>query len=119
MVHHCTGSVDFMEDTMRTYPAVINDEMMYAHAKEVAESLLGEKNVELGPQVMGAEDFGFYAQRMAGAFFTIGVGNKSTMATIHSTHSPYFVIDEDVLPIGAAFHAGVAIEYVKKNHAST
>jgi IAA-amino acid hydrolase len=41
------------------------------------------------------------------------------METIHSTHSPYFVIDEDVLPIGAAFHAGVAIEYVKKNHAST
>ncbi|XP_066398817.1 IAA-amino acid hydrolase ILR1-like 9 isoform X1 [Miscanthus floridulus] len=118
-VHHCTASVDFMEDTMKRYPAVINDERMYAHAKEVAESLLGEKNVKLGPQVMGAEDFGFYAQRMAGAFFTIGVGNKSTMETIHSTHSPYFVIDEDVLPIGAAFHAGVAIEYVKKNHAST
>ncbi|OQU88773.1 hypothetical protein SORBI_3002G093300 [Sorghum bicolor] len=118
LVHHCTASVDFMEDTMRTYPAVINDERMYAHAKEVAESLLGDKNVKLGPQVMGAEDFGFYAQRMAGAFFTIGVGNKSTMETIHSTHSPYFVIDEDVLPIGAAFHAGVAIEYVKKNHAS-
>ena len=108
-----------MKEKMRPYPAVNNDERMYAHAKAVAESLLGANNVKVAPQVMGAEDFGFYAQKMAGAFFTIGVGNKSTMETIHSTHSPYFVIDEDVLPIGAAFHAGVAIEYVKKNHAST
>ncbi|RLN34513.1 IAA-amino acid hydrolase ILR1-like 9 isoform X2 [Panicum miliaceum] len=116
-VHRCTAAVDFMEDKMRTYPAVINDEGMYAHAKAVAQSLLGEENVRVAPQLMGAEDFGFYAQRMAGAFFTIGVGNKSTMATVHSTHSPHFVVDEDVLPVGASFHAAVAIEYLKK-HAS-
>ena len=106
-----------MVDKMRTYPAVVNDEEMYAHAKEVAQSLLGEENGKLAPQLMGAEDFGFYAQRMAGAFFTIGVGNKSTMVTIHSTHSPHFVVDEDVLPVGASFHAAVAVEYLKK-HAS-
>lgn len=104
-----------MEDKMRTYPAVINDEDMYAHVNSVAQSLLGEENVKVAPQLMGAEDFGFYAQRMAGAFFTIGVGNKSTMVTVHSTHSPHFVIDEDVLPIGSAFHASVAIEYLKKH----
>ncbi|KAF8731743.1 hypothetical protein HU200_015675 [Digitaria exilis] len=103
------------EDKMKTYPAVINDEGMYAHANSVAQSLLGEENVKVAPQLMGAEDFGFYAQRMAGAFFTIGVGNKSTMVTVHSTHSPHFVIDEDVLPIGSAFHASVAIEYLKKH----
>ncbi|KAF8722921.1 hypothetical protein HU200_022059 [Digitaria exilis] len=111
-VHHCTPTVDFMEDKMKTYPAVINDEGMYAHANSVAQSLLGEVNVKVAPQLMGAEDFGFYAQRMAGAFFTIGVGNKSTMVT--ATHSPHFVIDEDVLPIGSAFHAYVAIEYLEE-----
>ncbi|KAL6862434.1 hypothetical protein ACP4OV_016775 [Aristida adscensionis] len=112
-LHRCTASVDFMEDKMRPYPAVINDEGMYGHAKAVAENLLGKENVKLAPQLMGAEDFGFYMQRMAGVFFNIGVGNGSTMVTVHSTHSPYFVIDEDVLPIGAAFHAAVAIEYLK------
>ncbi|CAN6209803.1 unnamed protein product [Urochloa humidicola] len=117
-VHQCTATVDFMEDKMKIYPAVVNDEGMYAHANAVAQSMLGEENVKVAPQLMGAEDFGFYAQRMAGAFFTIGVGNKSTMVTVHSTHSPHFVIDEDVLPIGAAFHAAVATEYLKK-HAST
>ena len=116
-VHRCSASVDFMEETMRPYPAVVNAKGMYAHAKEVAERLLGEGNVRVAPQLMGAEDFGFYAQRMAGAFFTIGVGNESTMEQLRTTHSPYFVIDEDALPVGAAFHAAVAIEYMEK-HAS-
>ncbi|OEL18641.1 IAA-amino acid hydrolase ILR1-like 7 [Dichanthelium oligosanthes] len=106
------------EDKMRPYPVVINDGRMYGHAKAVAESFLGEKNVKVAPLLMGAEDFGFYAQRMAGAFFNIGIRNESTMATVHKLHSPYFVVDEDVLPVGAAFHAAVAFEYLKK-HAST
>ncbi|CAL5066193.1 unnamed protein product [Urochloa decumbens] len=118
VVHQCTATVDFMEDKMRSYPAVINDEGMYAHAKAVAQSLLGEENVKVSPPVMCSEDFGFYAQRMAGAFFNIGIRNESTMAKVHPAHSPYFVVDEDVLPVGAAFHAAVAIEYLKK-HAST
>lgn len=116
-VHRCSASVDFMEETMRPYPAVVNAEGMYAHAKEVGGRLLGEGNVRVAPQLMGAEDFGFYAQRMAGAFFTIGVGNESSMEQLRTTHSPYFVIDEDALPVGAAFHAAVAIEYMEK-HAS-
>jgi len=106
-----------MKEKMRPYPAVNNDERMYAHAKAVAESLLGANNVKVAPQVMGAEDFGFYAQKMAGAFFTIGVGNESTMVAVKQPHSPYFVIDEDALPVGAAFHAAVAIDFLKK-HAS-
>ncbi|KAG2640959.1 IAA-amino acid hydrolase ILR1-like 9 [Panicum virgatum] len=116
--HHCTASVDFMEDKMRPYPVVINDEGMYGHAKAVAERFLGEKNVKVSPLVMGAEDFGFYAQRMAGAFFNIGIRNESTKSAVHNLHSPYFEIDEDVLPVGSAFHAAVAIEYLKK-HEST
>lgn len=114
-VHRCSGSVDFMEETMRPYPAVVNDEGMYALAKTAAGRLLGEKNVRLAPQLMGAEDFGFYAQRMAGAFFVIGVGNETTMKQVRTTHSPYFVIDEDVLPVGAAFHAAVAIDYLNEH----
>ncbi|XP_062190071.1 LOW QUALITY PROTEIN: IAA-amino acid hydrolase ILR1-like 9 [Phragmites australis] len=57
-VHRCTASVDFMEGKKRPYPAVINDEGMYAHAKAVAESLLGEENVKVAPQLVCAEDFG-------------------------------------------------------------
>uniref|UniRef100_A0ACD5T870 Uncharacterized protein n=1 Tax=Avena sativa TaxID=4498 RepID=A0ACD5T870_AVESA len=114
-VHRCTASVDFMEEELRPYPATVNDEGMYAHAKRVAEAMLGEANVETSPRMMGAEDFAFYAQRMAGAFFFIGVGNGTTMDRVFPVHSPHFVMDEDALPIGAAFHAAVAIKYLNRS----
>uniref|UniRef100_A0A0E0GW45 Peptidase M20 dimerisation domain-containing protein n=1 Tax=Oryza nivara TaxID=4536 RepID=A0A0E0GW45_ORYNI len=118
-VNRCTAAVDFMEDKLPPYPATVNDEEMYAHAKAVAESMLGEANVKLSPQGMGAEDFGFYAQRIPAAFFGIGVGNDgggmAETTTKNQLHSPHFVVDEEALPVGAAFHAAVAIEYLNKN----
>uniref|UniRef100_A0A0D9ZFH5 Peptidase M20 dimerisation domain-containing protein n=1 Tax=Oryza glumipatula TaxID=40148 RepID=A0A0D9ZFH5_9ORYZ len=120
-VNRCTAAVDFMEDKLRPYPATVNDEGMYAHAKAVAESMLGEANVTVSPMCMGAEDFGFYAQRIPAAFFGIGVGSNGNdgggMAetTKNQLHSPHFVVDEEALPVGAAFHAAVAIEYLNKN----
>ncbi|KAL6897295.1 hypothetical protein ACP4OV_006991 [Aristida adscensionis] len=112
-IHRCTATVDFMEEKLRPYPATVNDEGMYHHAKEVAENMLGRGNVGIAARTMGAEDFAFYAQKFAGAFFMIGVRNKSM--GVRPLHSPYFVLDEDVLPIGAAFHAAVAIEYLNKH----
>lgn len=117
MVHRCTATVDFKEDKLKPYPATVNDEGMYNHAREVAETMLGQDNVNRVASIMGAEDFAFYAQKFAGAFFMIGVRNK-TMEAMHPLHSPHFVIDEDVLPVGAALHAGVAIEYLNKNAAT-
>ncbi|TVU43961.1 hypothetical protein EJB05_03383 [Eragrostis curvula] len=113
-VSRCIAVVDFMEEKLRPYPATVNDEAMYTHAKAVAESMLGEANVTLCPQFMAAEDFGFYAQEMPAAFFGVGVSNAE-MSKVHHVHSPHVVIDEGALPIGAAFHAAVAIEYLKKH----
>ncbi|KAL6897294.1 hypothetical protein ACP4OV_006990 [Aristida adscensionis] len=114
-MNRCTATIDFLEEELRPYPTTVNDERMYAHAKEVAEGMLGEANVRMASQSMGGEDFAFYAQRAAGALFLIGVGNETTMEKVHPVHSPYFVMDEDALPVGAAFHAAVAMEYLNKN----
>ncbi|CAN6286256.1 unnamed protein product [Urochloa humidicola] len=113
-VSRCTAAVDFMEEELRPYPATVNDEAMYAHARAVAEGMLGEASVKLRPQIMAAEDFGFYAQRIPAAFFGIGVRNEEE-GKVHHVHSPHMVIDEGALPIGAAFHAAVAIEYLNKH----
>jgi IAA-amino acid hydrolase len=61
--------------------------------------------------MMGAEDFSFYTQVVPAAFYYIGVRNE-TLGSIHTGHSPYFMIDEDVLPIGAATHAAIAERYL-------
>ncbi|KAL5739976.1 hypothetical protein ACOSP7_028858 [Xanthoceras sorbifolium] len=112
-VHQCSGTVDFMEDERRPYPATVNDEELYGHAKMVGDSLLGAPNVHLVPMTMAAEDFSFYSQKMAAAFFSIGIKNE-TLKT-EALHTPYFVIDENVLPLGAALHAAVAISYLDKH----
>lgn len=86
---------------------------MYKHAKEVGEVMLGEENVQYGAITMGAEDFSFYSQKIPAAFVIIGAQNKTAIATgVKGLHSPYFTLDEDVLPIGAALHAAVAISYL-------
>ncbi|KAI9153115.1 hypothetical protein LWI28_006101 [Acer negundo] len=112
-VHQCSGTVDFLEDKLRPYPATVNDEELYEHAKEVVASMLGGPNVRLLPMSMGAEDFSFYSQKMAAAFFMIGSKNKTVKTW--SAHTSYFDVDEDVLPIGAALHAAVAISYLDKH----
>lgn len=110
-VHRCNATVDFMEEKMRPYPATVNDETMYGHAKGVSEALLGESRVHLLPMTMGAEDFSFYSEKMRTAFFMIGMKN-ATLGSDKALHSPNFFLDEEVLPIGAALHAAVAISYL-------
>ncbi|KAK8914553.1 IAA-amino acid hydrolase ILR1-like 3 [Platanthera zijinensis] len=109
-VHRCTAIVKFMD---RAYVSTTNDDNLYNIARTVAAGLLGEANVHPFPRLMGAEDFSFYSQRMSAALFTIGIRNES-LGSIHTTHSPYFMVDEEVLPIGAAFHAGVALAYLER-----
>ncbi|KAK0584100.1 hypothetical protein LWI29_007622 [Acer saccharum] len=112
-VHQCSATVDFMENERMPYPATVNDEGLYEHAKTVSDSLLGRPNVHLVPMTMAAEDFSFYSQKMAAAFFIIGVKNETVKSG--GLHSPHLVIDENVLPLGAALHAAVAISYLDKH----
>lgn len=113
-VHRCTATVDFMEETARHYPPTINDKKMYDHVKDTGTMLLGKSNVLISPFIMAAEDFGFYSQRIPAAFFNIGIMNK-TLNSDKPLHSGYFFVDEDVLPIGAALHAAVAMSYLHEN----
>ncbi|KAG0498523.1 hypothetical protein HPP92_002825 [Vanilla planifolia] len=112
-VHRCTAMVDFMEKSMIPYPATVNDAEMYIHAKKVGEDLVGIDNVHLSSPFMGAEDFGFYSQRMPSTIFFLGTKNES-IGSVHLLHSPFFFLDEQVLPIGAAFHAAVALSYMDR-----
>nr|XP_018686187.1 PREDICTED: IAA-amino acid hydrolase ILR1-like 7 isoform X2 [Musa acuminata subsp. malaccensis] len=115
-VHRCTATVDFMEQELRPYPATVNDERIYAHARRVGESLLGKDNVHESLPTMAAEDFSFFSQRMPSALFWLGIKNQ-TLGPGYPLHSPHFFLDEQALPIGAAFHASVAKAYL--DHHST
>ncbi|XP_062003573.1 IAA-amino acid hydrolase ILR1-like [Rosa rugosa] len=110
-VHRCTAVVDFLEEIPLPHPPMANDQALYEHVKNVGQVLLGKPNVRLLPLTMVAEDFSYFAEKTAAAIFVIGTGNE-TLKSDKAAHSPYFFIDEEALPLGAALHAAIAISYL-------
>ncbi|KAF3446994.1 hypothetical protein FNV43_RR12174 [Rhamnella rubrinervis] len=113
-VYRCSATVDFFEREYTIYPPTVNNEKMYEHVRKVAIDLVGDNNFRVVPPMMGAEDFSFFSELVPAAFFYIGIRNE-TLGSIHTGHSPYFMIDEDVLPIGAATHATIAERYLNEH----
>ncbi|XP_044491759.1 IAA-amino acid hydrolase ILR1-like 4 isoform X2 [Mangifera indica] len=110
-VHRCSAEVDFEGREHPTIPPTVNDERIYEHVKRVSVELLGEEKVEVAPCFTGSEDFAFYLNEVPGSFLFLGTRNEKAGA-IYPPHSPYFFVDEDVFPIGAAIHAAFAHSYL-------
>jgi amidohydrolase len=81
------------------YPTVDNDEQLTMAAKEIARNFMGDKNVLETELRMGAEDFGYYTQKIPGCFFRLGVRNES-LGIVHNVHTPRFNIDESAIETG-------------------
>ncbi|KAF3975739.1 hypothetical protein CMV_001030 [Castanea mollissima] len=110
-VHRCSAEIDFSGKEHPTIPPTINDEKIYEHARLVSSEIVGEENTKLAPSFMGSEDFAFYLDKVPGSFLFLGIENEKIGAA-YPPHSPYFFIDENVLPIGAAMHAAFAHSYL-------
>ncbi|KAI3983991.1 hypothetical protein MKX01_035118 [Papaver californicum] len=102
-VYRCLAEVDFYEG-----------ESFYPQQK-VAVGTLGSENFRIIPPMMGAEDFSFYSRVIPAASFFIGMMNEQ-LGSIHSGHSPYFMIDEEALHVGAAMHAEIAERYLSEHY---
>lgn len=113
-VHRCEAVIDFKKEKHMPHPVMVNDKALYEHTKRVGEMLVGEENVQLLPITMGAEDFGFFTQKTAALIFVVGIRNE-TIKPDRILHSPFFFIDEEAFPIGAALHAAVAISYLDEH----
>eukprot|EP00249_Psilotum_nudum_P018135 c26654_g1_i1 orf=14-1360(+) len=110
-VHGCKVFLSF-DEIFPFCPALINDKKLYEHIYNTGLNILGKENVKMADARMASEDFSFYLEHIPGAMFEIGVGNEE-IGAVHSLHSPYFHLDEDALPIGAAMQAAVAQMYIK------
>jgi IAA-amino acid hydrolase len=94
------------------YPALVNDAGMYGHMRRVGRLIFGDRNVKLAKPTMAGEDFAFYLkEQVPGAMLILGItANVSGGGPM--VHSPYFSLDEDALPLGAAMNAALAEMYV-------
>ncbi|XP_062147556.1 IAA-amino acid hydrolase ILR1-like 3 [Alnus glutinosa] len=113
-VHRCNAYIDMKEEDFPPYPAVVNDERLHLHVGRVGKLMLGPENVKVGSKVMAGEDFAFYQELIPGVMLSIGIRNEE-LGSIHFPHSPYFFLDEDVLPIGAAFLTALADIYLSEH----
>ena len=88
----------------RIYPATINTAAEALFAGDVAQALVGARNVERNMEPsMGAEDFSFMLQKKPGAYLRIGQGAKDG-AFLHNSRYDF---NDEILPLGAAMHASL------------
>ncbi|XP_028778993.1 IAA-amino acid hydrolase ILR1-like 4 isoform X2 [Neltuma alba] len=113
-VQRCNATVSFLDKEKSFFPPAVNDGDLHKHFQKVAGDMLGINKVKEMQPLMGSEDFAFYQESLPGYFFFLGMENAS-IEQLESVHSPYFKINEDVLPYGAALHASLAASYLLKS----
>ncbi len=87
---------------------LVNDAELAKECTAVAESLLGAARVnDEGPFFMGSEDFAFYAQSVPSLYAILGNGDSM------NNHHPDFVVDQSILPIGAAYWVAVVEHFLR------
>ena len=96
------AEIDFRIDV--GYPNVYNHEGLNEIARDLAEIFMGKEKVSETELRMGAEDFGYYSQRIPGCFYRLGTGNIDK-GIISGVHTPTFNVDESAIPIGMGIMA--------------
>ncbi|KAE9585900.1 putative peptidase M20 [Lupinus albus] len=114
-VQRCNATVSFLDKEKPYFPPTVNNDDLHEFFQSVAGSVLGVNKVKGMQPTMGSEDFSFYQEVIPGYFFLLGMVNAS-VEHLASEHSPYFKINEDALPYGAALHASLSARYLLKLH---
>lgn len=110
-VQRCNATVTFDSKDKPIYPPTINDKELHKFFQRVAGDMLGPSGVKHAQPTMGAEDFSFYQELIPGYYFFLGMKDEA-LEQPTPLHSPYFRINEDALPVGAALHASLAVRYL-------
>lgn len=77
------------------YPVTMNDPALAERMAPSLARVVGAERVRVAPPVMATEDFSYYAQRVPGLFFWVGItppGEGVSQAA--PNHSPRFQVDE-------------------------
>ncbi|MBR6438664.1 MAG: amidohydrolase [Bacteroidales bacterium] len=81
------------------YPSLKNDVKLTEKCAAFAKEILGENKVKDLPQLMTAEDFAWYSQKIPACFYRLGTSN-SAKGIDSKQHTSTFDIDENSMKIG-------------------
>lgn len=94
--HGLTAEVEIRD----IFSVLTNDDASVDIVAGVAREVLGDERVSTEPgRFMGSEDFADLLKHAPGAFFTLG--HSGTVPA----HNPGFIVDDDILPVGATLFA--------------
>jgi amidohydrolase len=97
------------------YPPVLNDDKMTSLVENVVADFLGKDKVDkMEKAFMIGEDFSYFQKSVPGVFFGVGTYNEAKGIT-KGLHSPYFNIDEDILPLAASLFSMLALKFLNGN----
>ncbi len=91
-----TASVDYR----RGYPVTVNAPANTDFAAEVARAISGTVDTDTAP-MMASEDFSFMLNERPGAYIFLGNGDTPMV------HHPAYNFDDDAIPFGASWYAGM------------
>jgi amidohydrolase len=89
----------------RTYPILQNDALLAQQAVQILENLLGPQRLKPLQPAMGSEDFSFFAEKVPGFYFFLGVRPPGGRG--QALHSSEFNPSEEALPWGLTAAAGL------------
>ncbi len=93
------------------YPVTVNDVPSADFGLDIAEALVGEKQVVRMPNpVMGAEDFSYVLEKLPGAMlFLGGTPHNKDPRTAAPNHSNRVMFEEDAMTTGMALYSSLAL----------
>jgi len=103
----CTAAgAAYSFDYNEGYIPLVNNPDKVSFLKQVVAAYLGEKTwVPDLPQVMGAEDFAFYLDKVPGVFLRLGLGKDSP-----SLHNAQFDFNDRAIEAGITVMSALALE---------
>ncbi|MGI2033941.1 M20 aminoacylase family protein [Rhizobium panacihumi] len=94
--HNLTAEIDIRD----IFSVLTNHADHVEIVADIGREVLGHDQVSTAPRrAMGSEDFADFLQHAPGAFFTLG--HSGTVPA----HNPGFIVDDDILPVGATLFA--------------
>ncbi len=103
------GAKAEVEFEKEAYPVMVNDEKVTEKAKNILKKLPGTR-VKIRALQLGGEDFSRFLHEAPGTFYFLGTKNPAKGCIYHN-HSPKFKVDENVLKLGSASLAQLAMEF--------
>ena len=101
------------------FPVTICDPRAVDFGEAVTAELFGDQAFHrMKTPIMGAEDFAYVLEKVPGAMFFIGVAHEGAdLASCCGLHSTRMVLDEGVMPKGAALLAALAERFLAEGFA--